>query len=213
MNLLIVDDHHMVRKGLIYFLEAIPTFQVVAEATNGQEAIELYDQHKPDVVLMDVDMPVLDGIQATTEIKARWPAARILIVTSFADQDYVIPALQAGASGYQLKDVEPEELVETIKAVYKGENKLHPHVMKHVLSHVTYDSTKQRLNSLTEREVDVLKEISTGKSNKDIAEALFISEKTVKTHMSNILSKLELADRTQAALFAIQAGIAKPIIL
>ena len=213
MKLLIVDDHQMVRKGLIYFFEAIPEIEIVGEATNGQEAITMYERFLPDVVLMDVDMPVMNGIDATAQLLKRWPKARILIVTSFSDQDYVIPALQAGAAGYQLKDVEPEELVETIKAVHKGESKLHPQVMKHVLSHVSEDTTKKRLATLTEREIDVLKEISTGQSNKEIAETLFISEKTVKTHVSNLLSKLELQDRTQAALFAIQAGVAKPTVL
>ncbi|MCM2677263.1 response regulator [Alkalicoccobacillus plakortidis] len=213
MKLLIVDDHQMVRKGLIYFFEAIPEIEIVGEATNGQEAITMYERFLPDVVLMDVDMPVMNGIDATAQLLKRWPNARILIVTSFSDQDYVIPALQAGAAGYQLKDVEPEELVETIKAVHKGESKLHPQVMKHVLSHVSEDTTKKRLATLTEREIDVLKEISTGQSNKEIAETLFISEKTVKTHVSNLLSKLELQDRTQAALFAIQAGVAKPTVL
>ncbi|MDQ0207629.1 response regulator [Alkalicoccobacillus murimartini] len=213
MKLLIVDDHQMVRKGLVYFLEMTPNIKIVGEAANGQEAVTLYERLLPDVVLMDIDMPVMNGIDATRYLVKKWPRARILIVTSFADQDYVIPALQAGASGYQLKDVEPEELVETIKAVHQGESKLHPHVMKHVLSHVSEDSTKKRLGTLTEREVDVLKEISTGKSNKEIAEALIISEKTVKTHVSNLLSKLELQDRTQAALFAIQAGVAKPTML
>ncbi|TSB47954.1 response regulator [Alkalicoccobacillus porphyridii] len=213
MKLLIVDDHHVVRKGLVYFLEAASIVKDIIEAGTGEEAVQLYQKHKPDVVLMDIDMPIMDGIQATEMIVNEFPEARILILTSFSDQDYVIPALRAGACGYQLKDVEPETLVETIKAAQNGESALHPQVMKHVLTHVAKpeDTSKQRLAHLTEREKEVLQEISTGKSNKEIAVELVISEKTVKTHVSNLLSKLELQDRTQAALFAIQAGVAKPI--
>lgn len=215
MKLLIADDHHVVRKGLVYFLEASSEFEQIIEASNGEEAVAMYKQWRPDVVLMDIDMPIMNGIEATQALIKEFPDARVLILTSFSDQDHVIPALRAGACGYQLKDVEPETLVGTIKAAQAGEHAIHPQVMKHVLTHVAKpeDTSQQRLNQLTEREKEVLQEISTGKSNKEIAATLIISEKTVKTHVSNLLSKLELQDRTQAALFAIQVGIAKPTVI
>ncbi|WP_059103723.1 response regulator [Shouchella shacheensis] len=214
MKLLLADDHHVVRKGLVYFLESSPEIKVVAEAGNGEEAIRLYVEHQPDVLLMDIDMPVLSGIDATKEILRLDPKARILILTSFSDQETVIPALQAGAQGYQLKDVAPDMLLQTIHAVHDGENAVHPSIMKHVLTHVAKPGNKiqQKLRRLTEREREVLSEISTGRSNKEIADVLVISEKTVKTHVSNVLGKLELHDRTQAALFAIQAGVARPSV-
>ncbi|GAF15209.1 DNA-binding response regulator [Bacillus sp. JCM 19046] len=212
MKILIADDHHVVRKGLVYFLESFADITIVAEASNGVEAVNLYKQHKPDIVLMDIDMPELNGIEATKQICTLDSAARVFILTSYSEKDIVIPALAAGACGYQLKDVEPSLLVETLKASISGETALDSRIMKHVLSHVhqPVNQVEKKLDQLTEREVDVLKEISTGKSNKEIAGALFISEKTVKTHVSHLLSKLELQDRTQAALFAIKAGVAKP---
>ncbi|PAD13424.1 response regulator [Shouchella clausii] len=213
MRILLADDHHVVRKGLAYFLEAHPDIEIVAEASNGEEAVALYERHRPDILLMDIDMPVMDGIQATHVILRNHPQAKVFMLSGYGEKDFVIQALQAGACGYQLKDVEPDVLIHTIQAANSGELPLDPRIMKHVLTHVARpaNSVADKVNRLTDREVDVLKEISTGKSNKEIAAALFISEKTVKTHVSNLLGKLELQDRTQAALFAIQAGIAKPI--
>lgn len=211
---MIADDHHVVRKGIVYFLESFPDITIVAEASDGEEAVQFYERYKPDIVVMDIDMPKMNGIEATKQIRALNPEARVFILTSYSEKDIVIPALAAGACGYQLKDAEPALLVATLKASISGETPLDPRILKHVLSHVhkPENKTEQMLAQLTEREVDVLKEISTGKSNKEIANALFISEKTVKTHVSHLLSKLELQDRTQAALFAIKAGVAQPPI-
>ncbi|WP_078392275.1 response regulator [Shouchella patagoniensis] len=214
MKLVIADDHHIVRKGLVYFLESHPDIQILAEADNGEDAIQAYKKHKPDLLLMDIEMPKMNGIEATKKILVSYPNAKVFILTSYSEKDVVIPALVAGACGYQLKDADPSLLVHTLKAALSGETPLDQRIMKHVLSHMANPSNEQekRLARITERELDVLKEISTGKSNKEIASALFITEKTVKTHVSNLLNKLELNDRTQAALFAIQTGIAKPAI-
>ena len=150
-------------------------------------------------------MPEMDGIQATKIIKSEMPEIKIMMLTSFSDQDHVIPALEAGASGYQLKDIEPDELIKCIKKIMAGENQLHPKATSHLLANLSNKKEDRNLISeLTKRELDVLKEIAKGKSNKEIASALFITEKTVKTHVSNLLSKLELADRTQAALYAVK---------
>ncbi|CAG9621769.1 Transcriptional regulatory protein LiaR [Sutcliffiella rhizosphaerae] len=209
IKVVIADDHHVVRRGLLFFLQTQKDIEIVGEAKNGKEAVELAAKLKPDVILMDLVMPELNGIEATKQIMEIGASSKVLILTSFSDQDHVIPAIRAGASGYQLKDVEPDQLAESIRAVYKGESQLHPKVTSHVMSHFTKDTSKNRLHEeLTPRELDVLAEIAKGKSNKEIAAALFITEKTVKTHVSNILAKLELADRTQAALYAVKNGIA-----
>jgi DNA-binding NarL/FixJ family response regulator len=209
IKVLIVDDHHVVRRGLLFFLKTQKDIEIVGEASNGEEAVQLIQQLKPDVVLMDLVMPVMDGIEATKKIKEMAPETKILILTSFSDQDHVIPAIRAGASGYQLKDIEPDELVRTIRAVFYGDSQLHPKVTSHVMNHLAGGAPKEenRINELTKREREVLAEIAKGKSNKEIAASLFITEKTVKTHVSNILAKLELSDRTQAALYAVKHGI------
>ncbi|WP_332633845.1 response regulator transcription factor [Halalkalibacter flavus] len=211
IRIMIVDDHHVVRRGLVYFLESMEDLKVVAEASNGMEAIELFEKERPDVVIMDLDMPKMDGMECTKKLKELDESAIVLVLTSFTDQDHVIPALEAGASGYQLKDIEPEQLAETIRAVYGGESRLHEKVTKHVLTRVSpnFTSEQARLQRLTGRERDVLVEVTKGRSNKEIAQELYISEKTVKTHMSNILAKLELADRTQAAVFALKHNVKK----
>lgn len=208
IKVLIVDDHHMVRRGLMFFLKTQADVEVIGEAKNGVEAIEQTKALKPDVVLMDLVMPEMDGAEATKAIKEQFPHVKVIILTSFADQDHVIPALKAGASGYQLKDIEPDDLVKTIRQVVKGENALHPKVTSHVMTQFSgkENNEKAKLNELTRREKEVLKEIASGKSNKEIASSLYITEKTVKTHVSNILAKLELQDRTQAALFAVKNG-------
>ncbi|QOR67273.1 response regulator transcription factor [Cytobacillus suaedae] len=209
IKVLIADDHHVVRRGLLFFLKTQKEIEIVGEATNGKEAVELVEQLKPDVILMDLVMPEMDGIEATKMIKEKHPDIHILILTSFSDQDHVIPAIQAGATGYQLKDIEPDELVKAIKAVYNGDSQLHPKVTAHVMTHLLKGDKKESnlLDELTRRELEVLAEIAKGKSNKEIASSLVITEKTVKTHVSNILAKLELADRTQAALYAVKHGI------
>jgi DNA-binding NarL/FixJ family response regulator len=206
IKILIADDHHVVRRGLVFFLKTQELIEVVGEAGNGKEAVELACNLNPDLILMDLIMPEMDGIQATRIIKAEKPEIKILMLTSFADQEHVIPAIEAGASGYQLKDIQPDELVASIRKIMNGEDQLHPRATSLVLKHLSGNNRQERkpLDELTKREMEVLKEIASGKSNKEIATSLFITEKTVKTHVSNVLAKLELADRTQAALFAVR---------
>ncbi|MED3969674.1 response regulator transcription factor [Priestia megaterium] len=209
IKILIADDHHVVRKGLVFFLQTQPDLEIVGEASNGEEALKLATSLEPHIVLMDLSMPVLDGVEATKELKKQAPHIQVMILTSFSDQDHVIPALEAGASGYQLKESDPDELVAAIRKLMNGENQLHPKVTTHLLTRLTKSSEKKVnfIDHLTKREKDVLKEIAKGKSNKEIGAALHITEKTVKTHVSNILSKLGVQDRTQAALYAVQHGI------
>ncbi|MCM3491038.1 response regulator transcription factor [Alkalihalophilus marmarensis] len=209
IKVIIVDDHQMVRRGLRFFLDTQNDIEIVGEAANGEEAVKLVQTVRPDVVLMDIVMPVMSGIEATKQLIKVNPELKILVLTSFSDQDYVIPALKAGASGYQLKDIDPEELAETIRALHAGESKVHSKVMKYVLTRITHkvDEEEAKVNRLTKREKEVLIELAKGRSNKELADVLHITEKTVKTHISNILSKLELSDRTQAALFAMRMGL------
>ncbi|WP_308161870.1 response regulator transcription factor [Bacillus sp. ISL-75] len=206
IRVLIADDHHVVRRGLVFFLRTQKDLEIIGEAANGKEAVEQAKLLKPDIILMDLVMPEMDGIQATKTIKQEQPDIKIMMLTSFSDQDHVIPALEAGASGFQLKDIQPDELVTSIKKIIGGENQLHPKATSHLLANLSNKNKQEKnlLAELTKRELDVLKEIANGKSNKEIAASLFITEKTVKTHVSNLLSKLELADRTQAALYAVK---------
>ncbi|CAM3782119.1 response regulator [Mesobacillus thioparans] len=206
IKVLIADDHHVVRRGLAFFLRTQEQLEIVGEASNGKEAVELADTLKPDMILMDLIMPEMNGIEATKIIKAKSPEIKIMMLTSYSDQEHVIPAIEAGASGYQLKDIQPDELVRSIIRIMEGENQLHPKATSLVLKHLSGNSRSVRrpIDELTKRELEVLKEIASGKSNKEIAAALFITEKTVKTHVSNVLAKLELADRTQAALYAVR---------
>jgi DNA-binding NarL/FixJ family response regulator len=208
IRIVIADDHHIVRRGLVFFLKTQKDLEIVGEAKNGEEAVELARSLSPDMVLMDLSMPVMDGIEATKRIKLAQPMIKIMMLTSFSDQDHVIPALEAGASGYQLKDVEPDVLVDSIRKLMDGENMLHPTVTNHLLTRLTKQVKRiNRMDELTKREKEVLLELTKGKSNKEIASSLFITEKTVKTHISNIFSKLEVTDRTQAALYAVREGI------
>lgn len=211
IRILIADDHHVVRRGLVFFLKTQPAIDIVGEARDGKEAVELTMEFQPDIVLMDLEMPNMNGIEATREIKKVCPDVKIMMLTSFSDQDHVIPAIEAGASGYQLKDIEPDELVRTIFQLMKGENQLHPKATSQLLTHLSGKSHSERktIDELTKRELEVLKEIANGKSNKEIASDLFITEKTVKTHVSNLLAKLGLADRTQAALYAVRNELTK----
>lgn len=206
IRILVVDDHHVVRKGLVFFFRTQPDLEIVGEAANGKEAVELANSLKPDLILMDLVMPEMDGIEATKRIKQQHPDMKIMMLTSFSDQDHVLPALEAGASGFQLKDIQPDELVTSLKKIMNGENQLHPKATSHLMNTFTNRGRqdKGRVEELTKRELDVLQEIAKGKSNKEIASSLFITEKTVKTHVSNVLAKLELADRTQAALYAVK---------
>ncbi|AJO57565.1 two-component system response regulator YhcZ [Bacillus subtilis] len=209
MKIVIADDHHVVRKGLRFFFATQDDIEVVGEAATGIEALRVIEETKPDLVLMDLSMPEMDGIQAIKKAIQQFPETNIIVLTSYSDQEHVIPALQAGAKAYQLKDTEPEELVKTLRQVHAGEYKLSKAIMPHVLTHMKnqHDPEKEKYYQLTRREKDVLTEIANGKSNKEIAAALFISEKTVKTHVSNLLAKLEVADRTQAALFAVKYNL------
>jgi DNA-binding NarL/FixJ family response regulator len=210
IRVLIADDHHVVRRGLVFFLKTQKDIEIVGEAKNGEEAVELAKKLQPDIVLMDLVMPVMDGIEATREIKKSVPNVEILMLTSFSDQEHVIPAIEAGAAGYQLKDIEPDELVEAIRQTVRGEKTLHPKATTHLFQRFTQKDTKEDpFSVLTNREKEVLQEIAKGKSNKEIAASLFITEKTVKSHVSHILAKLNVADRTQAALFAVKHGLVK----
>lgn len=218
VRVLIVDDHAVVRQGLRTFLDlqdqSALRITVVGEAENGAQAVDLAIKTQPDVVLLDLVMPLMDGIQATQKIMACSPDARILILTSFGEEDRVLPAIRAGAQGYLLKDIPPNELVRAIREAYMGKVQLHPEIAKKLMAAVAAQDVavsgvvEASEGGLTEREQEVLSQISEGLSNREIAEKMFISEKTVKTHVSNILSKLQLADRTQAAIYALKHGAA-----
>lgn len=209
IRVLLTDDHVIVRKGVGALLATERDIQVVGEAGNGAEAVAKAETLCPDVILMDLMMPELDGIEATRQITAKIPGARVIVLTSFAADEKVFPAIKAGALGYLLKDSGPEELVRAIHQVYRGEPSLEPSIARKVLFELAQPQKKQPLTAdpLTERELDVLRLIAQGCSNKEIATKLSVSELTVRTHVSNILSKLHLASRTQAALYALQKGI------
>lgn len=209
IRVLICDDHAIVRKGVLALLSTRPGIEVVGEAANGAEAVEKAAELKPDVILMDLVMPEMDGIEATRRITAQQPNARILVVTSFAADDKVFPAIKAGALGYLLKDSGPEELVRAISQVAKGESSLEPSIARKLLMEINRpQKAPLTTDPLTEREIDVLRLLAQGMSNREIAEQLVITERTVCTHVSNILDKLHLASRTQAALFALKEGLA-----
>lgn len=213
IKVLIVDDHRVVRQGLRTFLELNDDIQVIGEACDGQEAVDRAAQLKPDIVLMDLVMPRLDGIAATSRIKALGLIAKVIALTSFTEDDKVFPAIQAGASSYLLKDVSPDALVEAIRAAHRGEARLHPEVTRKLMEQVAAQPRSANLADgpqLTEREGEVIHLVARGKSNREIAEALVISEKTAKAHISNILGKLGLDDRTQMAVYAIKNGLVDP---
>jgi NarL family two-component system response regulator LiaR len=210
IKVLIVDDHGVVRQGLRTYLELLDDVEVMGEAENGLEAVAQVRQHQPDVVLMDLVMPEMDGIEATRQVSAISPSTRVIVLTSFADDEKVFPAIKAGATGYLLKDVSPADLANAIRAVHAGETHLHPDITKKLVDQLasTERGPRPTPDELTPREREVLRLIAQGMSNREIAQALTISEKTVKTHVSNILSKLHLADRTQAAVYAHRHGVA-----
>jgi len=229
IRVLIVDDHAVVRQGLRTFLElqddaphggvssgdvpALP-IEVVGEAANGVQAVDLADRLQPDVVLLDLVMPEMDGIEATSRIIEGSPHSRVIILTSFGEEDMVFPAIRAGAQGYLLKDIAPDDLVQAVRAVYLGQVQLHPDITRKLMSAVAEKEESPAgqptapFRELTERELEVLRLIAEGLNNREIAEKLVISAKTVKTHVSNILSKLHLEDRTQAAIYALRHGLA-----
>lgn len=209
IRVLVVDDHAIIRKGIKAVLELEPGIDLAGEAENGLQAVEREKELNPDVILMDLMMPEMDGIAAIKQIIAQRPKARILVLTNFAGEEMIFPAIKAGAVGYHLKDSSPETLIEAIRQVSQGVASLHPSIAKKVLDEL-HNSGRQKLSEepLTHRELDVLRRLAQGHENKDIAEQLVISEATVRTHVSNILGKLHLASRTQAALYALREGLA-----
>ena len=211
IKVLITDDQAIVRKGIRALLTTEADIEVVGEAENGVEAINQIAKLSPDVTLMDLEMPKMDGIEAIRRITADQPKARILVLTSFATDDKVFPAIKAGALGYLLKDSSPEELVQAVRQVYRGESSLHPTIARKVLQELSRPPEPKQIPTiepLTEREVEVLRLVARGLNNQRIADQLVISEATVRTHVSNILGKLHLASRTQAGVAALQTGLA-----
>lgn len=209
ITILIVDDHEVVRQGLRAYLDAQPGFRVIGEASSGEEAVEAAMEYLPDVVLMDLVMSGMGGVEATRKVKDATPRTQIVVLTSYHQDEFIFPALQAGAISYVLKDVMMDDLVDAIKKASRGEAVLHPRVAERVIQEINgaKGGIFNPFTELTNREMEVLRLIARGMSNSDIAEELFISENTVKGHVSNILSKLQLADRTQAAVYAWEQGL------
>lgn len=209
ISIIIVDDHEVVRNGVRSYLETIPDFDVVGEAESGEKALKLVSELIPDIVLLDLIMPGMDGVETTRRIKQISPRTQVVVLTSYHDDAHIFPALKAGAISYILKDMKMEKLVEALHRAIKHEVTLHPLVAARVLQNIRGEGGEEPplFTELTERELDVLKLIANGLTNSQIAEKLVISENTVKGHVSNILSKLHLADRTQVAVYAWQQGI------
>lgn len=210
VRVLITDDHPVVRRGLRSFLETVDGIEVVGEAKDGDEAVRLAAELDPDVILMDLAMPNVDGIEATRRITDGGGGAKVIALTSFATDDKVFPAIRAGAAGYLLKEAEPSEVADAILKVHRGEPILHPSVAERLMREVAAATPRAHRTDLTARELEVLRLIAAGRSNREIARELDVAEKTVKTHVSSVLSKLGVADRTQAALYAVQHGLAHP---
>jgi NarL family two-component system response regulator LiaR len=209
IRVLIADDHAVVREGVRSLINSEPGMEVVGEATDGVEAVLKARALQPDVILLDLVMPRKDGLAAIEEIKRENPEARILVLTSFAEDDKVFPAIKTGALGYLLKDSPPQELLQAIRDVYRGESSLHPTIARKLIRELSQPSELPPTEEpLSEREVDVLQLVAKGLSNQKIGDKLVISERTVRTHVSNILDKLHLANRTQATLYALRAGLA-----
>jgi DNA-binding NarL/FixJ family response regulator len=200
IRILIVEDHNVVRQGLVALIKTVPDMHVIAEAGDGKQAVELFRKHKPDVTIMDLRLPEMSGVEAITEIRRSFPAARIIVLTTFDGDENIYRALQAGARGYLLKDMFGEELMDAIRTVHAGKTRIPAPVAQRLAERMAGPA-------LTSRELDVLRLIVSGKSNKEIGNDLVISEATVKTHINSILSKLGVTDRTQAATTALQRGI------
>ena len=211
ISVLLVDDHSVVRQGVRAFLVTQPDLTVVGEAGSGEEAIQLAAQHVPDVILMDLIMPNMDGVEATRRVKQVSPRSQVVVLTSYHEDEHIFPALKAGALSYILKDVSAEELGAAVRKAAAGEAVLHPRVAARVIKELQgrRGETVNPFTELSERELEVLKLIADGKSNAEMAAMLVLSEKTVKGHVSNILSKLHLADRTQAAVYAWREGVVR----
>ena len=210
IRVLVVDDHEMVRLGVTSYLMVQSDIEVVAEAENGLQGYQKALELKPDIILMDLVMEVMDGIEATKKIVAEWPEAKIIIVTSFLDDEKVFPAMDSGASGYLLKTSSANEIADAIRATYQGDTVIEKEVSDKILDKQHYDSLPKPHDQLTSREYEVLLLIGEGYSNQEIADELFITLKTVKTHVSNILSKLEVEDRTQATIYAFKHNLIEP---
>lgn len=210
IRILIADDHAVVREGLRLLINSEPGMEVVGQAADGVEAVQAAHALQPDVILLDLAMPRKNGIEAISEIRQENPQARILVLTSFAEDDKVFPAIKAGALGYLLKDSSPQELLHALRETYQGESSLHPVVARKLIRELHQPSDLQpAAEPLTEREVEVLRFVAQGLPNQEIAEKLAVSERTVRSHVGNILHKLHLANRTQAALYAVREGLTK----
>lgn len=211
ISVLLVDDHNMVRIGLKAYFSSLDDILVVAEAGSGEEAVKLAAQYAPDVALMDLILPGMDGVETTRQLKKVSPRTQVIVLTSYHEDEHIFPAIRAGALSYVLKDIDPDDLAEAIRRAGAGEAVLHPRVAARLVQelHGSPQGATNPFQELTERELDVLRLIANGLNNQDIAARLVISEKTVKSHITNILSKLHLSDRTQAAVFAWQSGIVR----
>jgi len=209
IRVLIVDDHEVVRRGVRTLLELEHDIQIVGETADGVEAVNATSRLTPDVILLDLEMPHLSGVEAIPRILAACPQSKVLVLTSFATDDKVFPAIKAGALGYLLKDSSPEDLVEAIREVNRGESRLHPQIARKVLDELSHPADRPKTSDpLTAREVEVIRLMALGLGNQEIADELVIGESTVRNHVSSILSKLHLANRTQAALYALRSGLA-----
>ncbi len=202
INVLFADDHEMVRIGVAAYLSAQQDIDVIAEAGDGGEAVELALDLRPDIILMDLVMKEMDGIEATTKIIEQWPEAKIIIVTSFLDDEKVYPALEAGATSYMLKTSKANEIAKAIRATHDGQSILEPEVTGKIMNRMREKPVDSPHNQLTDREMEILMLVAQGKTNQEIADQLFIALKTVKVHVSNVLGKLEVQDRTQAVIYA-----------
>lgn len=209
ISIVLVDDHRIVRSGVRGFLDMLDDIEVVGEASSGQEAIGLAAELAPDVMLMDLVMPEMDGVEATRQVKLASPRTQVIVLTSYHQDEHIFPAIRAGALSYILKDIEPEELAEAIRLAAAGEAVLHPRVAARLVEevHGARHASPNPFTALSDREMEVLKLIADGMHNRDIAEKLVISERTVKNHVSNILGKLHVVDRTQAAVMAWREGV------
>ncbi len=208
IQVLIVDDHAMVRQGMKALLHEYEDIRVIGEAPNGLKAIEMVDRLKPDVVLIDLAMPVMDGIEAIKRIVAAHPEQRIIVLTSYSGDDKLIPAIKAGAMGYLVKDAQPEELIQSIRNVYAGEPSLNPKIAWKILhGNNETETTKRMAEELSEREIEVLRLLTKGKTDQEIAKQLVLTDVTIRTHISRIISKLGLKNRVQAALYGIRSGM------
>ncbi|MDN5809733.1 MAG: response regulator transcription factor [Staphylococcus equorum] len=204
-RIILVDDHHIVRQGLEFLLSTVDDIDVIGGFSDGKSFFEYLETNElPDIVLLDLVMPEMNGIEITERMKKAYPEVKILVLTSYVDDEHVISAIDKGADGYEMKDVEPDQLIKTIKKVLSGEKTIHPQAQ----SVIEAVSKKPHFtNKLSKRESEVLAEMTKGKTNKEIAESLFVSEKTIKTHVSHIFNKLQVTDRTQAAIYAMQNNL------